>query len=76
MRVITLLAATLVLAGCGTMQYEDTNAAVDRRAECISSNPQPGEPVPPWCEREQSASWSSDSGSTPVDFSGEDGNDD
>lgn len=69
---IACIAATLALAACGTMRYEDTNAAVDARPECASAPSQPNEPVPSWCERTQSATWGSERASEPVDFSGGD----
>ena len=68
----TLLVTALGLAACGTLGYEDTNAAVDARPECAGESTRPGEPVAPWCEREQAATWSSESESTPIDFTGKD----
>ena len=73
--VLACLAASLTLAACGTMRYEDTNAAVDARPECASAPSQPNEPVASWCERTQSASWSSERDSEPVDFGGKDDDD-
>jgi hypothetical protein len=72
MRLLLLLSTTIVLAGCGTMQYEDTNTAVDARPECVDASTRPGEPVAPWCERKQSAGWTTDSKSEPLDLSGKD----
>lgn len=60
-----------LLAACGSVQVEDTNPAVDARPECTGNDrARSGEPLPPWCEREQSATWSSDSDDAPLDFSG------
>lgn len=72
MRILVLSAAVLVLAGCGSVEYRDTNAAVDARPECTGMGGQPGEPVPEWCERSQEATWSSDDDSEPLDFDGDD----
>ena len=75
MRLLVLLATTVALTACGTMQYQDTNAAVDANPVCATGTPQPGEPVPPWCQREQSASWSTERESQPIDFSGDESDD-
>jgi hypothetical protein len=64
------IAATILLSACGTMGYKDTNAAVDANPSCDQSTPNPGEPVAPWCKREQSTTWTNDSKDKPVDFSG------
>ena len=68
MRHLTIVAAALLLAACGSVDYKDTNAEVDARPECEKGSLRPGETVPPWCEREQSATWSSDSGDESIDF--------
>lgn len=65
----------LGLSGCGTLGYEDTNAEVDRRAECADGSTRPGELVAPWCKREQAATWTSESESKPIDFTGKDDDD-
>lgn len=70
--IFAAIAATALLSACGTMGYKDTNAAVDANPSCEQGSLHPGEPVPPWCEREQAATWSSDSESKPVDFTGKD----
>jgi hypothetical protein len=70
--VLTAITATVLLSACGTMGYKDTNAAVDANPVCEQGSTRPGEPVPPWCEREQAATWKSDSESKPVDFTGKD----
>ena len=36
------VAATLLLAACGSVEYRDTNAEVDRRPECVGQNDRPG----------------------------------
>lgn len=68
----TAITVTALLAGCGSVEYRDTNAAVDARPECDGSQRRPGEPVPAWCERSQEAAWSSESESesTEIDFGG------
>ena len=68
---MTLLSVALLANGCGSVEYKDTNAAVDARPECAGSDPRPGEPVESWCKREKSGTWSSESKSEPVDFDGD-----
>lgn len=46
----TALAAT-ALAGCGSVEYRDTNAAVDVDPLCTSQPDRPGEPGALRCER-------------------------
>jgi len=76
MRIAFAAAAVLLLSSCGTLGYEDSNAAVDARPECTDSNgSRPGEPLAPWCKREQAATWSSDSDDAPLDLSGKDADD-
>lgn len=73
MRIALMVATTLLASGCGSVEYKDSNAAVDARPECVDSGTtRPGEPVPPWCKREQAATWSSDSDADeqPLDLSG------
>ncbi|MCF7223691.1 hypothetical protein [Marilutibacter chinensis] len=49
----------LLTGGCASVDYYDTNAAVDARPECTGmGHEKTGEPVPAWCEREQGATWS------------------
>jgi hypothetical protein len=60
--------SALLLSACGSVEYKDTNAAVDARPECDKSSQHPGDAVPPWCKREASATWNSDSRAEPVDF--------
>jgi hypothetical protein len=69
-----LLAAAVLVAGCGSVEYRDSNAAVDARAECLGmGSEQTGEPIPAWCKREQGTTWSSGSDDKiEVDFSGKD----
>ena len=69
---ILLFLATVLLAACGSVEYRDRNAEVDARPECDGSLGRPGEPVPAWCNRSQEATWSSDSESDEIDFSGSD----
>jgi hypothetical protein len=72
MRSVAILAIAMLASACGSVEYKDTNAAVDARPECAGSDPRPGEPVPSWCTRETSGTWSSESKSEPVDLSGKD----
>ena len=61
----------LLLSACGSVEYRDTNAAVDANPQCEISE-KPGELVAPWCKREQSANWELGGGeSKPVDFGGD-----
>ncbi|WP_238346306.1 hypothetical protein [Luteimonas saliphila] len=63
--------AALLLAGCGSYEYRDTNAAVDRDPACAGRADRPGEPVSPACERKTEAKWSSErKQAAPIDFSG------
>lgn len=66
------LALAAAIAGCGGVQYRDSNAAVDANPLCASAPSQPGEPVSKDCERVREATWSSDDGKRdePLDFSG------
>ena len=66
--ILAIATIALLLGACGSVEYKDTNADVDRRPECDKSSQHPGDPVAPWCEREQSASWSTDSKDEPIDF--------
>jgi len=68
MRTLVMAAAVLLLAGCGTYEYRDTNAAVDANPLCASQPNQPGEPVSRDCEREAGGRWSSEREGQPVDF--------
>lgn len=73
MKILSLLVVALLLGACGSVEYRDTNAAVDARPECAGfDDSQPGEPVPEWCERAQEARWSSDSDDEPIDFGDDD----
>lgn len=73
MRILPLLAVALLLSACGSVQYRDTNAAVDARPECVGfDDSQPGAPVPEWCERTHEAVWSSDANDEPFDFGDDD----
>jgi hypothetical protein len=66
-----IAAATLLLSGCGTLGYQDTNAAVDANPSCEQGSIHPGDPVAPWCERQQAATWTYDDEGKPVDFTGD-----
>jgi len=65
---IAAIAAALMLAACGSVEYRVTNAEVDARPECDKGSPHPGDVQAPWCTREQSATWSSESKGEPIDF--------
>jgi hypothetical protein len=65
---VAVIAATLLLSACGSVEYKDTNADVDKRPECDKGSTHPGDTAAPWCTREQSATWSSDSKDDPIDF--------
>ena len=60
------------IAACGTMQANDTNAAVDANPLCTSQPNRPGEPVAAECERKTESTWSSEDSksSEPIDFTG------
>ena len=68
---LTVVAIALSSSACGSVEYRDTNAAVDANPQCEISE-KPGELVAPWCKREQSANWELGGGeSKPVDFGGD-----
>ena len=68
MRSLWSLAAALPLAACGTMDYRDTNVAVDNNPLCVSQPDQPGEPVSRDCERYSEWRWRNKSDAQPVEF--------
>lgn len=73
MRSIAIVAVAALVAGCGSMEYRDTNRAVDANPLCAARPDRPGEPVASECERKAEASWSSESKrGEPIDFSGGD----
>jgi hypothetical protein len=63
-----VVVAALLLGACGSVEYKDTNAAVDARPECDKASVHPGDVVAPWCTREQSANWSSETKGAPIEF--------
>lgn len=69
------VAAGCMLSACGSVEYKDTNAAVDANPSCEQGSTRPGETVAPWCKREQSTTWSRDSKSKPVKFEDKDKDD-
>jgi hypothetical protein len=74
---LPLILMTLAASGCGSMEYKDTNAAVDADPLCASSPDQPGEPGSLRCKRETSATFfSTKKTEEPLDLSGKsrDGN--
>ena len=60
------------MAACGSVEYRDTNAAVDANPLCVSRPDQPNETPSQDCVREQRASWNADRKREPVDFGGDD----
>ncbi|MDQ2701649.1 MAG: hypothetical protein M3Y70_02300 [Pseudomonadota bacterium] len=62
--------ATALLSACGSVEYKDTNAAVDANPQCVSEAG-PDELPDPWCKRESSATWTIGGEGEPVDFSGD-----
>ena len=72
LRHAALFLAASAIAACGTMQVNDTNAAVDANPLCTSLPNQPGEPVSKDCERKTESTWSSEGSksSEPIDFTG------
>ncbi|MGH8083478.1 MAG: hypothetical protein ACREP7_23075 [Lysobacter sp.] len=71
--VLVPMAIAAVLSGCGSLEYRDTNAAVDARPECASGPLRPGESAPGWCERKVEAVRSGDDKSEKIDFRKKDG---
>lgn len=73
---VCLLAPLLLFSGCASMEYHDTNAAVDARPECAGTEyARNGEGVPGWCDRSSTVKWSSsgtDSDSAGLHFGGKD----
>lgn len=72
---LSLLAPLLLLSACASVDYLDTNAAVDARPECASLPDRPNEPVPAWCERKVETRVRSES-SQPIDLTGKGDKDD
>jgi hypothetical protein len=74
MRIATLLLVALLCGACGSVEYRDTNAAVNANPLCAGDN-SPGEPASSKdCERTSETSWSSgqDKDGEAIDFSGKD----
>lgn len=72
MRHATGMLALLAATGCGSVEYRDTNAALNANPLCVSEPDQPNQPVARDCTREQSATWRSERQDAKVDFSGKD----
>ena len=74
MRMAILLAATLLCGACGSMEYRDTNAAVDANPLCTGSNSaRDGQPsISTACDRKTEVGVSVGSGkdAPPLDLSG------
>lgn len=74
-RAALVLAIVVSAAACSSVDYRDSNAAVDANPLCASAPSQPGEPVSTDCERVREATWSSEGSESgqPLDFSGKRG---
>jgi hypothetical protein len=76
MRIATLLTVSVLCSACGSIEYRDSNAAVDANPLCAGDNSdRPGEPASSRdCERSREASWSpgQDKDDEAIDFSGKD----
>lgn len=72
--VLWLLA--LSTAACGSIEYRDTNAAVDANPLCASAPDRPGEPVSQACERKSETTLRSGRDGSEVDFKRKSGDDD
>ena len=74
MRMFMLLAATLLCGACGSMEYRDTNAAVDANPLCTGSNSgRDGQPsISTACDRKTEVGMSvgSKNDDPPLDLSG------
>ena len=74
MRIAMLLAATLLCSACGSMEYRDTNAAVDANPSCAGSNSErDGRPsISTACDRKTEVGMSvgSKNDAPPLDLSG------
>ncbi|HJR74307.1 MAG TPA: hypothetical protein VJ806_11785 [Luteimonas sp.] len=68
MRIPLLIAATLFASACGSVEYKDTNAAVDANPACVGAESRPGEAVAPWCKREMGATIKTERKSEKIDF--------
>lgn len=68
MRTALPLLLVASVAACGSMDYRDSNAAVDANPLCASRADRPGEPTSRDCERVREGSWSSERESEPIDF--------
>ena len=55
---LAVFLSSLLLAACGTVDYRDTTAEVDARAQCTGMDEdEPGTVLPDWCERTSTATW-------------------
>lgn len=75
MRLFLLTATTLLASACGSVEYKDTNAAVNANPACVGAEGRPGEAVAPWCKREIGADIKTESKSEKIDFKKKDGDD-
>lgn len=71
-----LIPGLLLVAGCASTEYRDTNAAVNANPLCASRPDHPDLPVARDCERKTEAVWSSEKkADKPIDFGRKSGND-
>lgn len=57
MRILAPLLLALAAGACGSVEYRDTNAAVDADPLCASRPDRPNEPVSERCRRQTGASY-------------------
>lgn len=71
MRILAPLLLALAVTACGSVEYRDTNAAVDADPLCASQPDRPNEPVSERCKRQTSASYTTGKPKEePLDLSG------
>lgn len=75
-RPVFCLFPMLLVAGCASTEYRDTNAAVDANPLCTSRPDHPNLPVARECERKTEAAWGTRKKTEkPIDFGRKPGND-
>jgi len=76
MRIPLILSIALLSSACGSLEYRDSNAAVDANPLCVGSDSdRPGEPATSAaCDRKSETSWNAgkDGDDKPIDFDGKD----
>lgn len=70
MRIVLMLSFAMTATGCGSMEYKDTNAAVNADPLCASAQSQPNEPASLRCQRKTEVSFGAEKSSEPLDLSG------